>query len=144
MNAETEQSPKRPGRPKRAETTQTKRRRRAGGKTHKLKVPDHIVAAHPDMEFRWGRDDEGRIEQLTQEDDWDKVPKIQPIHAGVGSAGVATKLHLLMKPKKFMAQDREEKAAAIKAQMEEALARPDAKQATEQGADMYSVPGNKI
>tara|TARA_R100001086_G_scaffold180400_5_gene100184 strand:- start:8808 stop:9260 length:453 start_codon:yes stop_codon:yes gene_type:complete len=139
-----QETPKRPGRPKRAETTQTERRRRKGGTTHKLKVPDHIVAAHPDMEFRWGRDDEGRIQQLTQNDDWDMVPEVDPIHAGTGKAGNAIQMHLLMKPKEFMAQDRAEKQAMRDAQLKDALARPDVKQATEAGAEMYSVPGNKI
>lgn len=145
MSAHQElETPKRPGRPKRAETMQRERRRRTGGTTHKLKVPDSVVKAHPDMEFRWGRDDEGRIAQLTQSDDWDKVPDVAPIHAGTGKAGNAMQMYLLMKPKEFMAQDRAEKRAAREAQMQEALARPDAKQATEQGAEMYSVPGNKL
>lgn len=137
-------TPKRPGRPKRAETTQRERRRRKGGTTHKLKVPDHIVAKYPDMEFRWGRDDEGRIEQLTQNDDWDKVPGHDPIHGGTGKAGSAIQMHLLMKPKEFMAQDRAEKQAQRDAQLQDALSRPDAKQATEAGAETYSVPGNKL
>lgn len=145
MSTETQvETPQRPGRPKRAEVTQKERRRRKGGTTHKLKVPDQIVAAHPDMEFRWGRDDEGRIQQLTQNDDWDKVPKVETIHAGTGKAGQAIKMHLLMKPKEFMAQDREEKRAARDTQMRQQVLRPDAKQATETGASEYSVPGNKI
>lgn len=137
-------SPARPGRPKREEVTQTERRRRAGGTTHKLKIPQQVIERHPDMEFRWGRDDAGRMQQLTQNDDWDKVPNIEPIHGGQGSDGRGMKMHLLMKPKKFMAEDRAEKETRLKGIEQAQLARPDAKTATEAGADMYSVPGNKI
>jgi hypothetical protein len=110
----------------------------------KLAIPAEVIKAHPDMEFRWGRDDEGRIQQLTQNDDWDHVPGVDPIHAGTGRAGGAMKQHLLMKPKRFMEQDRAEKLARIDNTVAAQMARPDAAQAVEQGAEMYSVPGNKI
>lgn len=139
-----EQETRRPGRPPRAEKTQTERRRRAGGNASKLAIPDSIKQAYPDMEFRWGRDDDGRIQQLTQSDDWDKVPDVDPIHGGPGRSGGAMKMHLLMKPKAFMAADRSEKMERLTAQEQDALSRPDAKQATATGAEMYSVPGNKL
>ena len=53
-------------------------------------------------------------------------------------------LHLLMKPKKFMEQDRQEKLDRIADRERQALSRPDAKTATETGGEMYSVPGNKL
>jgi len=143
MNAEPEQA-RRPGRPPRAETTQTERRRRTGGTTVKLAIPAAIIKAHPDMEFRWGRDDEGRIQQLTQNDDWDKVPDLDPIHGGIGRAGQPMKQYLLMKPKRFMEEDRAEKLARIDDTVNAQLSRPDPVKAVEQGAEMYSVPGNKI
>ena len=132
------------GRPKREEKTQTERRRRTGGTTHKLAIPQQVIDAHPDMDFRWGRDDGGRMQQLTQSDDWDHVPNVTPLHGGRGDSGTSMKMHLLMKPKKFMAEDRTEKLARIKALEQDQLARPDAKTATESGADEYSVPGNKL
>lgn len=135
---------RRPGRPKREEVTQTERRRRSSGTANKLAIPPEVIKAHPDMEFRWGRDDEGRIQQLTQNDDWDKVPEVDPIHAGTGRAGQAMKQYLLMKPKRFMEQDRAEKLARIDNTVANQMARPDAAQAVEMGAEMYSVPGNKI
>lgn len=149
MSAEnqlTEQEqPRRPGRPKKAEVMATERRRRkTGAATHKLKIPDHVIEKHPDMEFRWGKDDEGRMQQLTQNDDWDKVPGVTPIHAGVGAGGKAIKHHLLMKPKAFMAADRAEKMARLDEMEKHQLRHPDAKQAKETGAEMYSVPGNKL
>jgi hypothetical protein len=144
MNADQTEATPRPGRPKRAEVTQTERRRRKGGTTDKLAIPAAVTEKHPDMEFRWARDDGNRMEQLTKNDDWDKVPDVDPIHGGRGEAGTAMKMHLLMKPKAFMADDRREKDARNRAIVEERLLHPEAKTAVEQGADMYSVPGNKL
>lgn len=140
----TQEVTRRPGRPKKSEVTETRRRRRKGGTTHKLKIPQEIIAKHPDMEFRWARDEGGRIDQLTKDDDWDSVPNVAPIHGGESRGGQAMNLHLLMKPKKFMAEDRAEKEEALKAMEQSKLSVPDAKTATETGADMYAVPGNKI
>lgn len=135
---------RRPGRPKRDETTNTERRRRPGGNADKLAIPPDIIARHPDMEFRWGRDDQGRIQELTQADDWERVPGVDPIHGGKGQEGNGMKMHMLMKPKEFMAQDRAEKLSRLKAQEQDALSRPDATNAIASGAEMYSVPGNKL
>lgn len=146
MTSETQNSvaPERQGRPKRAEVTTTERRRRVGGTTHKLAIPESIKQAHPGMEFRWGRDDGGRMDQLTKSDDWDHVPDVEPIHGGRGETGRSLKMHLLMKPVKFMEQDRAEKEARLVKIEKDQLVHPDAKTATESGAEMYSVPGNKI
>lgn len=141
--ADTEET-LRPGRPKREEVTQTERRRRKGGIADKLAIPDAVKKAHPDMEFRWARDDGGRMQQLTVNDDWDKVPAVEPIHGGKGEAGTAMKMHLLMKPKSFMEEDRREKESRNRAVVQDRLSHPDAKRAVEQGADIYSVPGNKL
>ena len=143
MSAEQEVT-RRPGRPKRAEVTETKRRRRKGGTTHKLAIPQDVIDNHPEMEFRWARDEGARMDQLTKADDWDKVPGVKPIHGGETAGGSAMQMHLLMKPKEFLAQDRAEKEARLKAAEQSKLAVPDAKTATETGAGQYSVPGNKI
>ncbi len=134
---------RRPGRPKRDETTNTERRRRSGGIASKLTIPPEVLKAFPDMEFRWGRDDGDRMQRLTQHDDWDKVPGVEPIHGGKGVDGKGMQQHLLMKPKAFMEADRAEKLAAIDDRTTAQLARPTADQGT--GADgLYSVPGNKL
>lgn len=138
------EEPRRPGRPKREEVTKTERRRRAGGTTDKLAIPDSVLKAHPDMEFRWARDEGGRMQQLTVHDDWDKVPAVDPIHGGKGENGQGMKLHLLMKPKAFMEEDRREKQALNEKRVQDRLAVPDAKTASETGAEYYSVPGNKL
>lgn len=138
------ETPNRPGRPKRAEVTATERRRRTGAVTHKLSIPDSVKEKHPNMEFRWARDLGGRMQQLTVSDDWDKVPNVDPIHGGTGEAGTGFKMHLLMKPREFMEADRQEKLEALDSREKDALSRPDAKTATQMGAEMYSVPGNKI
>jgi hypothetical protein len=139
-----QEAPRRPGRPKREEVTATERRRRKGGTVTKLEVPADIQKQYPEMEFRWGRDVGGRMQQLTQSDDWDKVPDVQPIHGGTGEAGQGFKMHLLMKPKTFMEADKREKLAMLEGKEKEALAPPDAKTAIERGDPMYSVPGNRL
>lgn len=144
QGAPEQEAPRRPGRPKKSEATTTERRRRKGGSTHKLAIPDAVKKAHPNMEFRWGRDTDARIQKLTQDDDWDKVPGQKPIHGGTDAGGNGFKMHLLMKPSAFWQDDQQEKLDALKAKDQEALSRPDAKTATETGAGMYSVPGNKI
>ena len=124
---------------------QTERRRRQGGTQQaKLAISQSIKDAHPNMEFRWARDDEGRMEQLTQNDDWDLVPNVKPIHAGINKAKQAINHHLVMKPTKFMEQDNAEKMARIDDMEKAALAKPDSKSAIAEGSDTYAVPGNKI
>lgn len=145
MTPETEiETPRRPGRPKREEVTATERRRRKGAATHKLEIPDSVKKAYPDMEFRWGRDLGGRMSQLTQSDDWDRVPNVEPIHGGTGDAGNAFQMHMLMKPKAFMEADRKERLEALDMREKQAVNIPDAKTAIETGAEQYAVPGNKI
>ena len=145
MDIEQDQeAPRRPGRPKREEVTATERRRRTGAATHKLAIPDAIAKRHPDMEFRWGRDLGARMQQLTQSDDWDKVPDVEPIHGGTGDAGTGYKMHLLMKPKAFLAADRQEKLDVLASREKDALSRPDVKTAIALGAETYSAPGNRI
>lgn len=143
-SAEIAQDARRPGRPKREEVTQTERRRRKGGIAGKLDIPESVKARFPNMEFRWARDEGGRMQQLTVNDDWDKVPDVTEIHGGKGESGTSMKMHLLMKPKAFMDEDRAEKVARNRALEQAQLSRPEARQAVEQGAEMYSVPGNKI
>ena len=142
MSAEVET--RRPGRPKREDVTQTQRRRRSGGISDKLAIPPAVLEAYPDNEFRWARDEGGRMDQLTVHDDWDAVPGVNPIHGGKDENGRGMKLHLLMKPKAFMEADRREKSERIVQTVQSRLDHPDAKTATETGAEYYSVPGNKL
>jgi|GEM_PF-3199949 len=136
---------RRPGRPKKDEATQTERRRRRGStQINKLAVPEEVQKLHPDMEFRWGSDTEGRMQQLTVNDDWDKVPGVKHIHGGTDKTGNGIKQFLLMKPKKLMDEDRAEKMSRIDALQKNALSKPTAEQAIAAGADQYAVPGNKL
>lgn len=135
---------RRPGRPKREEVTETKRRRRKDGTTEKLAIPQDVIDKHPDMEFRWGRDDDARLYQLTKSDDWDNVPGVDPIHGGSKKNGSAMQLHLLMKPKEFMAEDRAKKLDALRETEQSKLTLPDLKTATQAGGSQYAVDGNKL
>ena len=132
-------------RPAKAVATQNERRRRKSGPTGaRLAISQDVIRKHPDMEFRWGVDDEGRMQQLTQNDDWDKVPGVDTIHAGIGKAGSAIKYHLLMKPKAYIEADRAEKMARLQNAEEAALSKPEKDQAIASGSGEYSVPGNKL
>lgn len=144
MTEAVSEAPRRPGRPKREEVTTTERRRRKGAVTSKLAIPDSVLKSHPGMEFRWARDLGGRMQQLTQSDDWDKVPDVDPIHGGTGESGQGFKMHLLMKPKEYLEADRAEKLEMLAERDRQSLARPDAKTATDAGLDSYTVPGSKI
>lgn len=84
------------------------------------------------------------MERLTEQDDWDKVPNVDPIHGGVGKDNRGFKMHLLMKPKAFMEEDRAEKMRAVDSLQAEQFARPEAQEAIASGAELYSVPGNKL
>ncbi len=133
------------GRPKKAEVAKTERRRRKGGvKQSTLTISKAIKEKHPDMEFRWARDDGGRMEQLTVNDDWDIVPDVKPIHAGINGANKAIDHHLVMKPLEFIKQDNAEKMQRLDDLEKAALANPEKATAIAEGSDTYSVPGNKI
>ena len=145
MTPENEiENPRRPGRPKRDEVMATERRRRKGPATGKLDFPEAVKKAYPDMEFRWGRDVGGRIDQLTKNDDWDMVPGVEPIHGGTAETGRGFKLHMMMKPKAFMEEDQRQKLAALEMREKQSVDIPDAKTAEATGAAQYAVPGNKI
>lgn len=141
---QTDEAPRR-GRPSRTETAAADRRRRkTGEQTDALNISDEVRAKFPDMDFRWARDDEGRIAQLTQNDDWDTVPDVKHIHAGVSKASQPISHVLLMKPKAFIEEDRNAKLAELKRQETGLLPTQTKEQALAVGQTTYAVPGNKI
>lgn len=121
-----------PGRPKtqRSEQAQTQRRRRntdaLSGKRRRM----YLNTAELDNEkfvYRWANTDPGRIESLTQQDDWEVVQdrdgKIKndvvgdgskvSIVAGAGESGSPVQAVLLRKPKEFQDEDRQAKKRRI-------------------------------
>lgn len=145
QNENESASKARPGRqPRSAEVAQKRRRRKSGQKGLKLAIPPEVREKFPEHEFRWARDDGGRMDELTKQDDWDKVPDVKTVHGGRGIEGKGVQMHLLMKPKEFMEEDRKEKAERVANITKAQLARPEKDQAVQQGAEHYSVPGNKL
>lgn len=136
-----DETPRRPGRPKRAEVTQQERRRRkTGGTAEKLAIPQSVKDRHPGMHFYWCADDQGKVQRLTTEDDWDVVPGVNDIHAGPGSEGKPIKHILLMKPEEFMTEDRREKLARLREVEDGTRANPDKATALQTGASIYQAP----
>jgi len=144
MEPAFQEAPRR-GRPPRAETAQQDRRRRKGGASAgALDIPEAVRAKYPDADFRWALDQEGRIQKLTQNDDWDVVPDFDSRHAGAGKNGNSIRNVLLMKPKNFIEEDRAEKMESLRNRDQGLLAGPTKEQAVAGGADSYVVPGNKL
>lgn len=58
------------------------------------------------MALRWANDEKNRIHRLTVQDDYDKVPNVEPVPVGTTAEGAPIKAHLLAKRKDFIAEDR--------------------------------------
>lgn len=139
-------------------TVEKQERRRQRGSTvvhgQKLTVNEAFMD-RKNFEYRWINDDGGRIEQMTQADDWDLV--IDPLKAakadsdGLGAAvskvvgrsegGQAMRAYLAKKPKHFYAEDQAEKRKSIKQTMDAIKGgNPAISGAPQLGATAY-VPG---
>lgn len=116
-------------------TTEKQARRRQRGSTvfhgQKLTVSEAFLD-RKNFEYRWINDDGGRIDQMTQADDWDLVAdpsktgkadadglgsKVSKV-VGRGEAGQAMRAYLARKPKAFYAEDQAEKRQSIKQTMD--------------------------
>jgi len=101
-----------PGRPRKVEVAQERRRRSDSSLTRmaqlKLSVPDKIAKANPGQSFRWVNDSGTRMFDLTQQDDWDKVDGVDPIPVGTDNFGKPILAHLCKKPTEFLEKDRQE------------------------------------
>jgi len=123
---------------------QERRRRKGGAGVGALDIPEAVRAKYPDADFRWALDQEGRIQKLTENDDWDVVPDFDSRHAGTGKSGKPIRNVLLMKPQRFVEEDRAEKMEALRQRDQGLLVGPTKEQAVASGADNYVVPGNKL
>jgi hypothetical protein len=99
-----------PGRPPRQEQEQQRRRRRESlGEDRNLKLHVPSDKKDPNFEYRFVNDRPGRVQQLTQADDWDVVPSITA--EGGNETRVVDKSSgeravLLRKPKDFYESDK--------------------------------------
>lgn len=139
-------------------TTEKLERRRQRGSTvvhgQKLGVNEAFLD-RGNFEYRWINDDGGRIETMTQGDDWDLVadpkkvgkPDADGLGAmiskvvGRGESGQAMRAYLAKKPKKFYVEDQAEKRHSIKQTMDAIRSgAPQVSGAPQLGATAY-VPG---
>jgi hypothetical protein len=121
------------------------RRRRNNGDLNpsvvmRLGLPQEVIDGNKDYSLRWVNDEGGRIQHLTQQDDYDVVEGVDSRIVGTTGDGKPLVARLLRKPKEFAEEDRKAKIEAINAR-EGGLIR----QAN--GADpgnSYALPENTI
>lgn len=121
------------------------RRRRNNGDLNpsvvmRLGLPPEVMDDNKEYSLRWVNDEGGRIQHLTQQDDYDVVEGVDSRIVGTTGDGKALVARLLRKPKEFAEEDRKAKIEAINAR-EGGLIR----QAN--GADpgnSYALPENTI
>ena len=115
----------------RAQEVKRERRRRGDmgeNRNLKLAVPDHVK--DPNFTYRWVNDTiGGRIQNMTQHDDWEVVSSAKIDGQGEGTAvarpvgsaesGAPLRAYLCRKPKDWHEQDQQEKQAAIDAREED-------------------------
>jgi hypothetical protein len=113
-------------RPTRAQAERTQRRRRNGtASTAALDVTDEIKArlAAEGKEGRWINDVGNRMHDKTVNDDWDKVPGVEPVVVGTDKrTGEQIKAYFCAKPSEFLEEDRKARLTQI-AEREEAIVR---------------------
>lgn len=109
-----------PGRPPRALTERTERRRRKGtAERSTLSVPDEIAAdlASKGLEGRWINDVDNRMYDKTKNDDWEKVPEVAARQVGTDKrSGNPIMAYFCAKPSAFLKEDRGDRLNAIKEQ----------------------------
>lgn len=121
------------------------RRRRNNGDLNpsvvmRLGLPQEVMDDNKEYSLRWVNDEGGRIQHLTQQDDYDVVEGVDSRIVGTTGDGKPLVARLLRKPKEFAEEDRKAKIEAINAR-EGGLIR----QAN--GADpgnSYALPENTI
>ena len=135
-----------PGRPPRAQTEQVVRRRREGmgaDRNLKLHVPED--KKDPNFEYRWVNDRPGRVQQLTQGDDYDVVPGVT--NEGTTETRIADKSSgeravLLRKRKEFYESDKREEQKVLDARDEALRRAPPPSAEGLSGPEAY-VPGGR-
>lgn len=105
--------PTRPARPTREQEQKRERRKRGDvdtGMRRRLPV-DESKLDHANFVYRWANDDNARIRQLTEMDDYERVPDADvggPTHHAVGVSETGKDIRgavLLRKPREYWAED---------------------------------------
>jgi hypothetical protein len=109
-----------PGRPPRALTERTERRRRKGTAERSILDVDADTAAKlasEGLEGRWINDVDNRMYDKTKNDDWTPVDGVEARQVGTDKRnGNPIMARYCAKPKSFLQEDRAERLNAIKAQ----------------------------
>lgn len=105
--------------PRRA-AEKAQRRRRNNGDLNpsvvmRLGLPQEVIDGNKDYSLRWVNDEGGRIQHLTQQDDYDVVEGVDSRIVGTTGDGKPLVARLLRKPKEFAEEDRKAKLDAINA-----------------------------
>lgn len=114
--------------PDRMEDVAQERRRRSAGSLDrtahlKMAVPPEIQSKYgATHHLHWFNDEGNRLYAMTVQDDYDKVPEVEPIPVGTSKDGKPIMAHLCMKPLDYYRADQGEKQAMIQEQ-EQALMR---------------------
>lgn len=121
----------------RADAVRSERRRRRGGQDNSaLAVPVDVAAklAKDGLEGRWINDLGNRMHDKTVNDDWDKVPGIEPVVVGTDRrSGEKIMAHYCAKPSRFLEEDRAARMETIAAH-ERAIVRGQDKSDLDEGS----------
>lgn len=120
-----------PGRAPRTEAVQQSRRRREGmGAERNMKLHVSEDAKDPDFTYRWVNDRQGRVRQLTKQDDYEVVSATEltggdpetltgtaegTVMTRTGDSRIGENVVLLKKPRKYYESDKAEEQKAIDA-----------------------------
>jgi hypothetical protein len=135
-----------PGRPPRQEEVKERRRRReslGADRNLKLHVPEN--KKDPNFVYRFVNDRPGRVQQLTEGDDWDVVPSITAESGNetrVADKSSGERAVLLRKRKEFYEADKAEEQKALDAR-DEALRRAPPQDAQGLSGPEAYVPGGR-
>lgn len=120
---------------------EAQRRRRRGDEAlvaaERLPIPPEIKAKldAEGLVPRWVNDQGNRMHRLTVQDDYDKVPGVEPVPVGTDPAGQPILAHLLAKRKDFIAEDREKAEGRRKAVESSLFRTPENVDAAGQGSN---------
>lgn len=137
--------------PDRREDVAQERRRRSAGSLDrtahlKLAIPPEIQAQYGSTHhLHWFNDEGNRLYAMTVQDDYDKVPEVEPIPVGTSKDGKPILAHLCAKPLDFYRADQREKMQTIQ-ETEQALMRGKLKAEADDTPDdrAYLAEANRI
>jgi len=85
---------------------------------HRLKLTVPEAVKEPGFAYRWVNDDGMRVHALTNQDDWEVDPKVEPRRVGTKADGKPLMAYLIRKPEEWQREDRAKKQKAVDRSME--------------------------